>query len=84
MEVATGPYMTVEETIKLLDRLIAQADPAMKRRYQIEQLAYLAVYRGATLPDLGLLAGPLEQQWYEQAKTEATLKSLLQGGPDHA
>ncbi len=73
--------MTLHESVETLERLIAKGDPAMKRRWQVEIIAYYAVQGGVDPMTTGLGFGLTEQEqgWYDEAKQEAQLKLEIEG-----
>ena len=71
--------MTITESVQTLERLIATAAPGMKRRWQVEILAYYQAMHGLDAQTTGLQFTAQEQGWYDEAKHEAQLKLELEG-----
>ena len=71
--------MNITESIQTLERLIATGDPAMKRRRQVEILAYYQVLHGLDPMTTGLQFTAQEQGWYDEARHEAALKLDVEG-----
>ena len=70
--------MTITESVQTLERLIATAEPGMKRRWQVEILAYYQVLHGLDAQTTGLQFTAQEQGWYDEAKQEAALKLSIE------
>ena len=71
--------MNITESVQTLERLIAKGDPAMKRRWQVEILAYYQVLHGLDAQTTGLQFTAQEQGWYDEARHEAQLKRDIEG-----